>query len=254
MILLRKLYRSVYRSIFRVPSRTVRYAFPAVLMSSVLLIGNVLTSQDQPRILLEVSEEQVRAGEMAYLDVKIDTRTAINAVTIIISAPREKVLIDTIEVSDSVITLWTEEPQVVEDSVVLRGGTFRRGFIGEHTIARIAFTPATTGTFTFMAKDIELVAGDGRGTVITPDASTVRSSTIYALDAQDSKTVGVVERAVYEQAIRAQLGIGDSSIGLRAISQFMSAWSNKGVTYDFDGDGTMSFRDFAILLAYSFGL
>lgn len=237
-------------------TRTVRYAFPAALFVSVLLGANVISQQAEPEVVLRVSDTQVVIGETAYLDVFIDTATPINAVTIDITAPVNRVHIDTIEIGNSVITLWTAEPSIKRDTIQLRGGTFRRGFMGEHLIARIPFTPSDSGAFTFKASKIELVAGDGAGTVVTPDASAVTSETIYAFadsgDFMVSQESGRAE--TFEASIRSQLGIGGRDISLRDISTFMSAWSNRNTVYDFDGDTDMTFRDFAILLAFSFGL
>lgn len=253
MKLLSKLLQLVLQPYRHPRSRTVRYAFPMVFVSALLLLASVASLEGKPEVLLEVSPTQVVIGEEAYLDVKVRTTSAINALTIIISAPTDKVLMDTVQVSNSVITLWTEEPRVDNGKIILRGGTFRRGFVGEHTIARIAFTPATSGTFAFTADNIELVAGDGAGTVIRPDAELVRSDTLYSFASRED-LVAVEDKPRFELAIREQLGITDRAIGLRDISRFMSAWSTKATSYDFDGDGAMTFRDFAILLAYSFGV
>lgn len=237
-------------------TRTVRYAFPAVLLVSALLGANVISQQSEPKVVLEVSDTQVVIGETAYLDVFVDTNVPINAVTIDINAPIERVLIDTIEIGNSVITLWTAEPTITNDTIQLRGGTFRRGFVGKHLIARIPFTPSDSGTFTFSASRIELVAGDGEGTLLAPDAASVVSERMYAFnDATEFTTEKESgQNNTFEAAIRAQLGIGSRDISLRDVSSFMSAWSSKNTTYDFDGDNSMTFRDFAILLAFSFGL
>lgn len=253
MMSLRKHIQRLFRTLFHKPSRTVRFAFPMVFASAIVLMANVIAQDGTAEVLLEVTPTQVEMGEEAYLDVKVKTTTAINALTIIISAPKDTVLLETVEVSDSVITLWTEEPQVVDDTIILRGGTFRRGFVGEHVVARIPFTPATSGMFRFTADDIELVAGDGDGTVIRPELSTVRSDTVYALAEGATPSAPTADSAI-ERSIREQLGIGEQAIGLRDISRFMSAWTSRSTTYDFDGDDAMTFRDFAILLAYSFGI
>lgn len=234
-------------------SRTVRFAFPVVMLSGVLLLANTISSLQQPEIILEISDTQVMAGESAYLDVKIDTRTEINAATIIIQLPSEAVLIDTIETSNSVITLWTEKPRVENNQIILRGGTFRRGFVGEHTIARVVFTPTTSGSFSFRATDIELVAGDGQGTVITPDASSVQSKTLYAFLPGEKVPTNTLSPSTIE-AIRTQFGIDKDTVGLREISQFMSAWTTGSRSYDFNGDNRMTFTDFGILLTYTIGL
>jgi hypothetical protein len=45
---------------------------------------------------------------------------------------------------------------------------------------------------------------------------------------------------------------GDGSVSLADLSRFMTAWASKTEVYDFSGDGRMTFRDFAIILADSF--
>lgn len=251
---LRKIIRRILYPYRRRPSRTVRFAFPIVLVGAAVLMASVASVNEQPVVLLEVSPTQVEIGESAQLDIRINTAKSINALTIIINAPTDRVLMDSIRLSDSVITLWTEEPQIKDGKIILRGGTFRRGFVGEHTIAQVDFTPSSAGPFSFTADNIELIAGDGQGTVIRPEAEMVRSDTVYAFS-PESAELSATDKSRFEEAIRKQLQIAtDRAVGLRDVSRFMSAWTSKSTVYDFDGDGSMTFRDFAILLAYSFGL
>ena len=90
-------------------------------------------------------------------------------------------------------------------------------------------------------------------TVITPDARSVRSETLYAFLPGEEASQHTLSPSTIE-AIRAQFGIDKDTVGLREISRFMSAWTTGSRTYDFNGDNRMTFTDFGILLTYTIGL
>jgi len=144
-------------------------------------------------------------------------------------------------------------------AVILRGGTFRRGFRGDHLIATINAKATETGLARFSIEDVILLAGDGSGTEVTV-AKTGTDSTSLLIAHEDGtfapSTDGGSETAVGLQGVATIVIItdidGDGQVTLADISRFMFAWSTRTVVYDFNGDGKMSFRDFGIILADSF--
>ena len=127
----------------------------------------------------------------------------------------------------------------------LSGGTFRKGFIGEHKIATLELKAKQSGQSTFSTADVQLLAGDGKGTPVKTAEADDSSLSFYVYDATtDPAAIGVTVGV----DIKTDLD-GDGKVSLKDVSSFMGAWSNSSHVYDFDGDGRMSFKDFSIILA-----
>jgi hypothetical protein len=145
----------------------------------------------------------------------------------------------------SVLTIWTEDPIIENDKVILRGGTFKKGFIGEHKVATINVKAKQSGKSEFIASNVTLLAGDGRGTPVTVSESNDSSLSLMIYDENASpEDIGIDVSVTILTDID-----GDGKVSLKDVSSFMGAWASKSKTFDFNGDGKMSFRDFSIILA-----
>lgn len=225
---------------------TVKYAFPLVIVATLFYsLASVITGSDS-YITIRTTSDTVTQDQLFYIDVLATTHVPVNALDLTIAYPEDKMEIDGIDTGTSVITLWTEEPYAKDGNVYLRGGTFRKGFVGEHTIARIRAHATKPGDARVFLKDSQLVAGDGKGTDVAVTASEDDNEIKLAIVAKD----GVAE-------VKAIVGIAsdadeDGDVDFKDISIFMSAWFTGRNTFDFNGDGKMTFKDFSILLAESF--
>lgn len=227
-------------------SRTVRYAFPVMIISAVILsIASVISSTESSVTITTPSKTLVKDEEF-YITVTAKTHVAVNAVDIQITYPESALKIEGIDTGTSVITLWTEEPYAKDGLIYLRGGTFRKGFIGEHTIARIKARAIGNGDAKILIKDLQLVAGDGSGTPVKTSQSKENNEIQLAVTTDDSEIKAKAEIKVATDTD------GDGDVDLTDISVFMGAWFNGDKIYDFNGDGRMTFRDFSIILAKSF--
>ena len=227
---------------------TVRYMFPLLLGFMVLLGANALSSTQSSYIRLEADAGTIKAGERFTLDVLANAHVPVNAVDITLRFDAGNFEVISVDRGQSVLTIWTEDPIVTNNSVTLRGGTFRRGFLGEHKIASIELTAKQTGQGEFSAKDVTLLAGDGRGTPIK--VSEVDDSTVSLFIYDEDTNPGDIGANVAVSMVT-DLD-GDGSISLRDISAFMGAWVTPDQMYDFNGDGRMTFKDFSIILASFF--
>lgn len=230
-------------------SRTVRVMFSFSLLSILVLLGaNVITSREASYIRLEADKDLVMAGERFSLDIYAYAHVPVNAVDITLRFEEEAVDVLSVDRGQSVLTIWTEDPVVEKDKVILRGGTFRNGFVGEHKIATIDLKANKTGESEFFATNVSLLAGDGRGTPVTIAESNGSSLNLYIYDENETpENIGV------NVAVSVLTDIdGDGDVTLKDISSFMGAWSSGGKIYDFNGDGKMSFKDFSIILADAF--
>lgn len=238
-------------------SRTVRYAFPIVFSALAILGALAVTSTNKSFIHIESSATSVRAGETFMIDVYVSAHVPMNAVDIRLQFPESQVEILGIDTGESVITLWTEEPSVEDNTVILSGGTFRRGFLGDHLIATINAKAVDTGLAHFMVSDSLLLAGDGSGTKIEAQDTGEQDAKLYIANADGTLTSASKEENSTSISGNVEIRIitdidGDGSVGLNDISRFMSAWVSQSVIFDFSGDGKMTFRDFGIILADSF--
>lgn len=237
-------------------SPTVRYAFPVVLGAIAFLGAQAIVSQSATEIRIVPSTNSVRAGEVFSLDVYVSAATEVNAVDLELSFPAAQMKVSGIDTGESVITLWTEEPYVKENVVFLRGGTFRRGFVGEHLIATINAKALDSGIAKITVDDFMLLAGDGSGSEVTVLEDGIDTAQVYIAQKDGTFTpgtepsTGTVSGSV-TVSVTTDID-GDGEVDLGDVSRFMSAWFNKATIFDFNNDGAMSFTDFGIVLSDSF--
>jgi hypothetical protein len=237
-------------------SSTVRYAFPLVFAFVALIGAAAVIGSNKSYIHLDTSQDSVRAGETFSIDVYAYAHVAVNAVDIRLEFPKDQMQITGIDTGQSVITLWAQDPFVENNTVVLQGGTFRRGFRGDHLIATINAKATETGLAHISVGDVELLAGDGTGSKVAVSENEDDTTTLFIADKEGNFTKAPDDTGVNLQGTAAVVIVtdidGDGAVTLQDISRFMTAWASKNVVYDFNGDGKMSFRDFGIILAQSF--
>jgi hypothetical protein len=237
-------------------SATVRYAFPLVFAFATIIGMAAVIGSSKSYIHLETSVTTIQAGESFSIDVYAYAHVPVNAVDIRLEFPKEQVEIVGIDKGQSVITLWAQEPFVENNSVVLQGGTFRRGFKGDHLIATINAKATETGLAQISVGDVQLLAGDGSGSEVTVTQNDDDTTTVYIADAEGNFAEAQSDSPINLQGTASVVIVtdinGDGAVTLSDVSSFMLAWANRHVVYDFNGDGSMSFRDFGIILAQSF--
>ncbi len=242
-------WNSIQESLKPRKSKTVRYMFPVIFSVLAILGASAITSIDASYIKLNPSKTVVMNGEQFVIDIYAYAHVPVNALDIKIDFDPASVEIVSVDKAQSVLTIWTKEPTVENNSIVLGGGTYRRGFIGEHLIATIKAKALSSGQTKFMVNEANLLAGDGSGTKVTTTnntTDTVKSFIIYNQGEDPAKI-----SANLELGISADID-GDGTVTLKDISTFMSAWYNGDKTYDFNSDNKMNFIDFSIILARSF--
>lgn len=209
------------------------------------LVAAAINSGADSFVRLEPSKNVVAAGDSFSIEVYAVAGEPVNAVDITLSFNDNDVRVQGIDTGESVITLWTEEPVAQNGTVHLSGGTYQRGFEGEHLIAVVNLEAVRSGRADFSADQIEFLAGDGTGGEVATAASDADSTEVYVHD-EDEDPANI--RAELALDIKTDLS-DDGAVTLRDISIFMSAWRSRETIYDFNNDGRMSFRDFSIILA-----
>jgi hypothetical protein len=232
-------------------TRTVRYAFPAIVLTATLMGAMVLNSTQESTVYIEADTTAVIAGEPFRVDVMAYAHTPVNAIDIAVTLPETLVTVGGVDTGESVITLWTEEPYYADGVVYLRGGTFRKGFVGRHKVASINVVAKETGLAEFLVSDVQFLAGDGSGSSVAVTAQNDVQKVYIANDVTDLTTGGGALQADIALTIVTDID-GDGDVSLADVSRFMMAWQTRSAIYDFSGDGQMTFRDFAIILSDSF--
>lgn len=226
-------------------NRTVRYMFSlAFLLLIVMSVASVVGSS-KTAIVLETSQKQHTPGEAFSINVYAVATTPVNAVSLSIGYPEDKIEILGIDRGESVITLWTSDPRVENGAVILEGGTYRKGFVGKHLIATINAKARSTGEVVITTKEANLLAGDGRGTKI--DAKVGEDSVVRVQIAESNGTLEGEAVVLLVSDVNS-----DGKVSLEDISIFMVEWVKQNNRYDFNNDGSMTFKDFSILLSNYF--
>lgn len=245
-----KLLKSVFAFIFPTAvlrnSKTVQYAFSFMFIFAAILGMAAVVSTNESTIKIVSSAESVERGKQFSVDVMVRATTPVNAVDIEIAFPKDQIEIVGIDRGESVLTLWTADPKVDSGVVYLQGGTYQRGFIGEHKIATINVKALKNGQATFIPKTIRLLAGDGKGTLVP--ARTDDSAYNTAIYDPGTTPPPATLKGGGEVFVVTDVD-NDGKVTLRDISSFMGSWANGGVVYDFNNDGAMTFRDFSIILS-----
>jgi len=225
--------------------QTVRYTFSLLAFIAAFIGVASIISGSESYITITTTTENIAQEQQFIIDVRAHAHIAINAIDVVIEYPENMLIIESIDTGRSVITLWTEEPYARDGNIYLRGGTFRGGFLGEHPIARIKARAVSEGEARVVVRDIQMIAGDGRGTNVQVSDSLYDSVKIVV-----SGTDGTL-------SAKAEISVvtdtnGDGKVDMKDIALFMTAWLTRGQMFDFDGDGKMTIRDFSILLADAF--
>lgn len=231
----------------------VRRLLSTGTLTSVAFIGLAatisLTSTTSVSSVHIIPEQaNVVVGEQFFIDVRVDAKTAINAVNINIAYPSSLLDITQLRDGESVITIWTEPPTAAGGVVKLSGGTFRRGFIGEHRIIRLTAVAKVPGVIRLRPQDISLLTGDGSGDTARVTSGSTDEVRIVAFAADDVDRPQSANEGASTPSGLTDL-TGDGRVTMQDISVFMSAWSTGSPVFDFSGDGRMTFRDFSIILA-----
>lgn len=232
---MKSLYYIIRDRLKRRRQYTIRYTFSFFLAIALVMgFANVIT-KSQPSLTLSTSASSVQVGEIFFVDVFAEVFEPVNAVHIEITFDPALLQIVAIDKTQSVLSLWTNEPLVKDNTIVLEGGTFRRGFVGRHKITQLEVKVLAPGIAEFATRKIEYLAGDGTGRRLQAGlTNTVRVAT------RDSSFVDLTGVAKIDVA-----GV----VTLREVSIFMADWASQGYVHDFNNDGKMNFIDFSILLS-----
>lgn len=232
-----RIYQYIKEKLQRRRLYTIRFSFSFLLLVlSAMGMASVIT-KEQPGVILTTSATTVRVGDTFTVDVYAEVFEPVNAVSVNITYDDELLEVLSINRSQSVLTIWTEEPTVSDGVVYLEGGTYRRGFVGKHKLTTLEVRVKQAGVAMFDTTKLQFFAGDGTGkTVPAGLTNTIQIVTREAgdfIDISDHKKIDI-----------------NGVVTLREVSVFMADWRSNTTMHDFNNDGVMDFRDFSILLTH----
>ena len=226
--------------------RTVHFAFSLLFIFAGFMGMASVVSKNSSYVKIITSATQIETGSKFSVDVFAYADIPVNTIDIAISFPEKSVMVLGIDRGESVVTLWTRDPYVEGGTVFLQGGTYRKGFVGEHKIATINLRALAPGKAEFVVANMQLLAGNGKGTAVAVNDHYANTSAyIY-----DTGTIANVIKVDTAGLLVTDVD-GDGKVTFSDISIFMVGWFNNQ-KYDFNGDGLMTLKDFSLLLTSFF--
>jgi hypothetical protein len=177
-------------------------------------------------------------GDTISVSLLVDAPSqSINALEGKITFPSDKLEVINISKTDSIITLWAQEPIFSSNQnsfIVFSGGLPSPGFIGPTgLIITISFKVKGEGNATIDVEDGQVLANDGYGTNILATTTPTR---LTLLKPKIKKEITDIN--------------GDNRVDLFDVSILLSNWGiPKDQRADLNGDGKVNIKDFSIILS-----
>lgn len=163
------------------------------------------------------------------------TNQSINAVAGTITFPKDKLEMASTSKSNSIISLWVQEPSLNDTSstITFSGIVPSPGFTGQSgQIINVSFKVKGSGAATIDVKDAQVLANDGLGTNILTE---VVPSNLTLVSPVSQKIVDIN---------------GDGKVDLSDVSVLISHWGiQKDSRFDLNGDSRVDIKDLSILVS-----
>lgn len=212
-----------------------------------LLAGSAASVNDTVLYISPHSSTTLKVGDSADMDVRINTKTAINTVGATIKFPEDLLEVVGISKADSFLDLWTEDTTIKESTgeIHFSGGTLTAGGLsGIGTIVTLTVKAKKPGAVEMYFKDAQIFAADGRGTEV-PSNKRVFAFTIPESPPAPTGTGGHMnEETLTPPSIDFN---GDGKVNVVDLSimafQMIAPYSSK---FDLDRDGASTLADLSI--------
>jgi len=195
-----------------------KYTLAIGLPIVILLASTTLSFSRNNEILdLDASDRFLAVGATTTIDVLVTSTIPINAVGGSVILPEELNVMN-VSTEDTVVDLWTHEPEHVEGMSVIdfSGGIITKdGFSGSGTLFSFEVEATKSGRASLIFDGAQILAHDGQGTNVLDEG---RPATLLIR----SEGLGLVSRKLF---------------------------SNYNPAYDFNSDGKVSFADLFILVS-----
>lgn len=194
------------------------------------------------------SSSTLKVGDTADIDVRINTKTAINTVGATVKFPEDAIDIVGISKEHSFLDLWTEETTIKEKEgeVHFSGGTIAKGGLsGVGTIVTLTVKAKKAGLAQIFFKDAQIYAADGSG------AEVPSNKRVYTFEVPESPALAAGGGSTnMNNETLPPLSIdfnGDGRVNVVDLSimaiQIIAPYNAK---YDLDRDGASNLSDLSI--------
>lgn len=160
----------------------MKYYIRTMIYSVLLLVVFVATPvyAGQASLFLSKSQSTVGEGDNITVDVKVKSPDqAINAVSGSITFPSDLLQIVSISRDNSILNIWTHDPNISRNKISFEGVILNPGYQGQGgNIFHIIFQAKKVGTATVSFNEGSLLANDGLGTNIVAGLSPTTFSII----------------------------------------------------------------------------
>jgi hypothetical protein len=148
----------------------MKYYVRTIIYSVLILVVFIATPvyAGQASLFLSKSQTTVSEGENITIDVKVKSPDqAINAVSGSITFPGDLIQISSISRDNSILNIWTHDPNVSRNKISFEGVILNPGYTGQGgSIFHIVFQAKKTGNATVSFNEGSILANDGLGTNI----------------------------------------------------------------------------------------
>jgi hypothetical protein len=222
----------IFKEVFEQHRYKIIFSAPIIF----LLLFNTAGVVGSGNIFFFTPEKTIfpMVGENVRISLNVTTKLPINAVGGTIVFPPEFLAVDTFSRENSIIDLWTEEPNFSNEhgTLHLSGGIIPKDIKeGDHgAILVTSFRALKAGKVTIGMKDGQLLAANGEGTNIFSGSSVF---TLYIRD-QGKSSPDVNDDGM--------LSITDVN------TLYLKTFGSYDAHYDLNGDGKVSWADVKMLI------
>lgn len=208
----------------------------AIGLPVVVLLASSLSFMRSTEQVCLVPEDNryVEVGEEVILHVTAESDEPVNVLSGIIHVPTDMLTLEKVDIADSIITIWVEEPRITNTDGQIRfsGGIVDEdGFTGIGNIFSVTVRPKNTGTAIINFDEGTMLAHDGTGREVActrgPITLSVRPASFSSPDVNNDGQVNIFDFSIVTTRI------------------FMPY----NPRYDLNSDGRVTFTDAGIVIS-----
>jgi len=215
-----------------------------IIVVAFLLSTALIFDPQQTVLFFSSATTTLAPAQESDIDVQINAFVPVNAVSAVITYPRNLIEVLAVDRSVSSFDLWTHEPSADPEKgvIVISGGTFRKeGLVGTSTVVRLSVRAKGPGEAELNFKDVMAISNDGAGTIVR---SAGRPLTYSIVEKQPVVAGGGGGGGAADFN-------GDSRTTITDVSMFLAGLiSAYDARYDINTDGMVGLTDLSILLSY----
>jgi hypothetical protein len=240
-------YSLIALAIFLYASLSVLHINLAALLAAAT---STLDSAPATLYFTPYGETHATVDDTVDIDINLNAHLPINALGVTVKYPKDIIELVAISKKKSFLDLWTEDTVIKEGSGELHfsGGTTKNGgMLGTSTVLSLSMKAKKAGDATLTIENLEVLAADGKGTVLDTDSRSIT----YAISAKPPAPPTATSPATSVPAPPQSADFNaDGKVTLIDMSiliiKMMSLYDPR---YDLNVDGAVNFSDLSVLFS-----